>query len=74
MLRGVSFSLRLCTILVSGGRRLLVISGRSVSVPVSGPAAIDIILIFLLTGALLGSLQLSRRRQIAVINEGTCQY
>jgi hypothetical protein len=47
MLRGVSFNLRLCAVLVNGGCHLLVFSGQSVSVPVSGYATIDVILTFL---------------------------
>jgi hypothetical protein len=47
---------------VNGGHRFLVFSGQSVSVSVPGPAVIDVILTFLLSGVLLGLLQLLRQR------------
>jgi hypothetical protein len=47
---------------VNGGRRLLVFSGQSVAVPIPRPAVIDVILTFLLSGVLLGLLQLLRQR------------
>ena len=49
----------MCAVLMNGGRRLLVFSGQSVAVP---PAVIDVILTFLLSGVLLGLLQLLRQR------------
>jgi hypothetical protein len=57
-----SFIFRTCAVLVNGGRRLLVFSGQSVAVPIPGPAVIDVILTFLLSGVLLGLLQLLRQR------------
>jgi hypothetical protein len=41
-----------------------VFSGQAVSVSVPGPASIDVILAYLLTGVLLGVLQLLEQRQI----------
>ena len=67
-MRGMSFIFRPCAVLVNGERRSLVFSGQSVSVAISGPAAIDVILTFLLTGALLDLLRLLRQQSY----KGTC--
>ena len=56
------FYFRPCAVLVNGGHRFLVFSRQSVSVSVPGPAVIDVILTFLLSGVLLGLLQLLRQR------------
>lgn len=49
---------------MNGGCHSLVFSEQAVAVSVPGPASFDIVLAFLLTGVLLGVLQLLEQRQI----------
>jgi hypothetical protein len=60
MMRSLPY-FRPVAVLVISGCRLLVFSEQPLSVAVPGPAAIDVILAFLLTGMLLGMLQLWSR-------------
>jgi hypothetical protein len=60
MIHGMSY-FRPVAVLVNGECHLLVFSGQSTLMAMPGPAVVDVILVFLLTGVLLGMLQLWSR-------------